>query len=192
MNNLELTTYLFNKYDRKHFVHVIFMLSFSILLLSLTYNVYAKTAPLQPIKHVKSITAPQWSLKTQSNDEISLAQLKGKPVVLHFWATWCPYCKKVQPALEALQSKYANEGIELIGISFNEDKNTKPQDVLTQRGHSFITAVNGEKVAYQYGVRGTPTTFFINRKGEVLYKTSTSSANDPKLEIAVKEIIKKE
>ncbi|AOW76405.1 alkyl hydroperoxide reductase [Colwellia sp. PAMC 20917] len=134
--------------------------------------------------------APDWTLKTQAGKSISLADYQGKPVILHFWATWCPYCKKLQPKLVELTEKYKNTGIEIVAISFSEDEGAKPQDSITQRGYQFITGVEGEKVANLYGVKGTPTTFFINRSGQVVFKSTSSNINDPKLELAVKEIIK--
>jgi cytochrome c biogenesis protein CcmG/thiol:disulfide interchange protein DsbE len=134
--------------------------------------------------------AQNWTLKTQTGKNISLADYQGKPVILHFWATWCPYCKKLQPKLVELKEKYKRSGIEIVAISFNEDEGVNPQDSITQRGYEFITAVEGEKVAKLYGVKGTPTTFFINRSGQVVFKSTSSNINDPKLELAVKEIIK--
>jgi thiol-disulfide isomerase/thioredoxin len=134
--------------------------------------------------------APNWTLTTQAGNNISLADYQGKPVILHFWATWCPYCKKLQPKLVELEEKYKNSGIEIVAISFNEDDGATPQDSITQRGYKFITAVQGDKVAQKYGVKGTPTTFFINRSGKVIFKSSSSNIADPRLELAVKEIIK--
>ena len=122
---------------------------------------------------------------------MSLAQYKNKPVILHFWATWCPYCKKLQPPLVELQKKYQAEGVDLISISFNEDEGASPQDEIKRRGYSFLTAVMGEEVAKLYGVQGTPTTFFINRKNEIIWKSSTSDKTDPRFELALQEIIKK-
>jgi len=139
--------------------------------------------------HANEIAKP-WQLKTQNGDVISLAQYKGKPVILHFWATWCPYCKKLQPSLVALQKKYQVQGVELISISFNEDEGALPQDEIKRRGYSFLTAVMGEEVAKLYGVQGTPTTFFINRKNEIIWKTSSSDKTDPRFELALKEITK--
>ncbi len=136
-------------------------------------------------------TAKPWQLKTQNGDVISLAQYKDKPVILHFWATWCPYCKKLQPSLVALQKKYQAEGVELISISFNEDEGALPQDEINSRGYSFLTAVMGEEVAKLYGVQGTPTTFFINRQNEIIWRTSNSDKTDPRFNLALKEIIKK-
>jgi cytochrome c biogenesis protein CcmG, thiol:disulfide interchange protein DsbE len=136
--------------------------------------------------------APNWTLKTQAGNSISLADYQGKPVILHFWATWCPYCKKLQPKLVELQEKYKKSGVEIVAISFNEDDGAQPQDSITQRGYKFITAVQGDKVAQQYGVKGTPTTFFINRSGNVIFKSSSSNVADPRLELAIKEIIKED
>jgi len=135
-------------------------------------------------------TAPPWQLTTQAGKTISLSDYQGKPVILHFWATWCPYCKKLQPKLVELEKKYQSTGIKIVSISFNEDDGATPQDEINKRGYDFITAVKGELVAKQYGVRGTPTTFFINRQGKAIYKSTSSNVNNPKLELAVQEIIK--
>lgn len=135
-------------------------------------------------------TAPAWQLKAQNGDNISLSDYQGKPVILHFWATWCPYCKKLQPKLVELKDKYQESGIEIVAISFNEDEGALPQDEINARGYDFITAVEGEPVANLYGVRGTPTTFFINRQGKAVYKSTSSDISNPKLELAIKEIIK--
>jgi cytochrome c biogenesis protein CcmG/thiol:disulfide interchange protein DsbE len=135
-------------------------------------------------------TAPSWQLTTQEGKLISLKDYQGQPIILHFWATWCPYCKKLQPKLVELESKYQSSGIKIVSISFNEDEGAKPQDEINNRGYDFITAVKGELVAKEYGVRGTPTTFFINRQGKAVYKSTSSNVNNPKLELAVQEIIK--
>jgi len=137
-----------------------------------------------------SSIAPPWQLTTQTGEKLSSSYYQGKPIILHFWATWCPYCKKIQPKLVELEKKYKSSGIRIVAISFNEDDGATPQDEIKKRGYSFITAVNGEIVANQYGVRGTPTTFFINRQGKAIYKSTSSDVNNPKLELAVQEIIK--
>lgn len=132
-----------------------------------------------------------WQLKTQNGETISLNQYQGKPIILHFWATWCPYCKRLQPKLVELQEKYKSSGVEIVAISFNEDDGAMPQDELNSRGYHFITAVNGDSVATLYGVRGTPTTLFINRTGKIIYNTSSSDVNNPKLDLALTMITEK-
>jgi len=157
-----------------------YLSSLFILLLWTIPNAIAKGLP----------TAPPWQLSTQSGEPISLSDYQGKPVILHFWATWCPYCKKLQPKLVELEKKYQSSGIKIVSISFNEDDGAMPQDEIIKRGYDFVTAVNGESVVKKYGVRGTPTTFFINRQGKAVYKSTSSDVNNPKLELAVQEIIK--
>lgn len=157
-----------------------YLSSLFILLLWTIPNAFAEGFP----------TAPAWELRTQAGNPISLSDYQGEPVILHFWATWCPYCKKLQPKLVELEKKYQSSGIKIVSISFNEDEDATPQDEINKRGYNFITAVKGESVVNQYGVRGTPTTFFINRQGKAVYKSTSSDVNNPKLELAVQEIIK--
>ncbi|MEP5765616.1 MAG: TlpA disulfide reductase family protein [Halieaceae bacterium] len=126
--------------------------------------------------------APAFVLADSDGMLISLSDYRGSPLVLHFWATWCPYCKKLQPGLEALQAAHADEGLVLLGISFREDRGAEPQQVLKSRGLHFKTLLEGEDVAALYGVRGTPTTFFIDRQGRVLGMSNTSDPDDPVLE----------
>lgn len=130
-----------------------------------------------------------WALSTQSGENVSWHSLQGKPLILHFWATWCPYCKKLQPGLEKLHKKYQSQELQLIGISFREDPGTYPQTVLNNRGHEFTTLVDGDHVAELFGVSGTPTTLFINADGLILGVTRTSNPEDPDLEKAVKILL---
>ncbi|MBA6224262.1 TlpA family protein disulfide reductase [Colwellia sp. MB02u-18] len=134
--------------------------------------------------------APAWQLKTQSGDTISSAQFDGQATILHFWATWCPYCKVLQPKLVELEKKYQQQGVKLVAISFNEDDGVLPQDELAARGYSFPTAVHGDEVASLYGVNGTPTTFFINKHKQVIFKYTSADTSDPRLELAVQAIVK--
>ena len=125
--------------------------------------------------------APAFTLKDATGKEVSLSDFAGKPVILHFWASWCPYCKSVQPRLESLAIEYASEDMVLLGINFREDKGVNPQQVLDSRGLHFKTLVHGEGVSRAYGVRGTPSTFFINANGEIVGMTNASKPDDPEL-----------
>ncbi len=127
-------------------------------------------------------TAPSFTLLDAQGVQVSLSDFRGKPLVLHFWATWCPYCKKLQPGLERLARAHASSGLVVLGISFREDEGAQPQAVLRERGLTFATLLAGEQVAQAYGVRGTPTTFFIDRKGAIVAMTQTSGPDDPVLQ----------
>ena len=126
-------------------------------------------------------TAPDFTLADAQGQQVSLADFKGRPLILHFWATWCPYCKKLQPGLEALAQEFEGEGLVLLGVSFREDEGIDPQAVLAERGHTFKTLVKGIEVSRIYGVRGTPTTLFIDSAGNIVGTTNTSAPDDPVL-----------
>lgn len=148
------------------------------------------TTASEAVKSPSAPTPPAWQLKTQSGEVISSKQFQGQAVILHFWATWCPYCKKLQPKLVQLEKKYKKQGVKIVAISFNEDDGALPQDELASRGYDFITATNGDEVAMRYDVKGTPTTFFINKNNQVIFKSTSSDISDPRLELATKEIAK--
>lgn len=130
---------------------------------------------------VTAIKAPDFELQDASGKTHRLADFAGKPLILHFWATWCPYCKRVQPGLEKIYQQHKKDGLEVMGISFNEEPNADPAASLLKRGITFKTLVKGVLAAINYEVRGTPTTFFINRKGNIVAATHASNPDDPKL-----------
>jgi len=158
------------------------MKPFTILICTLVVGLFSATAFARQ--------APDWTLNDAEGNPVSLSDYRGKPLILHFWATWCPYCTKLQPGLEKLYREYREDGLEVLAISFLEDEGARPQQTLKKRGHSFKTVLNGEGVASEYGVQGTPTTFFIGRDGTLVWKTSNSDPADPALEEAVLFLLK--
>ncbi len=108
--------------------------------------------------------APEVSLTTVAGETFTLSALRGKPVVLNFWATWCPPCRAELPELQAAHERYAGEVI-IAGVNQAEP----PASVIAfagQVGLSFPLPldVRGD-VSRQYAVRSLPTTFFIDRDG---------------------------
>lgn len=162
----------------------------SLFLLILLPLISSNISAHETAQPVTAPIAPAWQLKTQSGEMISSTQFQGQAIILHFWATWCPYCKRLQPKLVELEKQYQDQGVKIVAISFNEDDGALPQDEIASRGYNFITAVNGDEVAMRYGVKGTPTTFFINKDNQVVFKSTSSDISDPRLELAVKEIVK--
>jgi cytochrome c biogenesis protein CcmG/thiol:disulfide interchange protein DsbE len=133
--------------------------------------------------------APNFELTRADGQLFNLHDYAGKPVIVHFWATWCPYCKKLQPGLEKLRLKYQHTDLQMIGISFNEDDGANPGQSLLDRGVEMKTLVMGDDVAKRYGVRGTPTTVFIDRSGHIAWVTNTSNPDDPNLDKAVQLLL---
>jgi thiol-disulfide isomerase/thioredoxin len=143
-------------------------------------------------KDAEWLEAPHWQLYNEAGQLIESTDFAGKPLIIHFWATWCPYCKKLQPGLDKLYKKYQADGLQLIAISFREDEGATPQAVLEERGMSFSTVVNGGQVAKDlFAVTGTPTTIFIDRLGRIVTTTRVSDPDDPRLEKIIKGLLKK-
>lgn len=133
---------------------------------------------------------PEWQLYNEAGQLVKSSDFLGKPLVIHFWATWCPYCKKLQPGLEKLYQKYQADGLQMIAISLREDKGATPQKELDSRGITFKTLINGDDVGMNlFNVSGTPTTIFIDKAGHVIGSTSVSEPDDPRLEKTVKYIV---
>jgi cytochrome c biogenesis protein CcmG/thiol:disulfide interchange protein DsbE len=159
-----------------HKIRVLYPALFAVLLSAASGVCYAQKAP-------------DWTLKYADGESVSLSDFRGKPVLLHFWATWCPYCKRLQPGLNQLYTKYHDQGLEIIGISYREEDGAMPQAVLDERGIVFPTAVNGEDVAASYGVKGTPTNVFIDRQGNITKVIADSDPENPEFEAGVLAII---
>jgi len=113
--------------------------------------------------------APSFSVKTFDGRMVRLAELRGKPVVLDFWATWCRPCRVSMPHLDTVQKRFGSQGLVVIGLSVDEGTPTDVKRFARDLGVSFRLAMANDRVLDEYGpIRTLPTTFFINRKGEVV------------------------
>ena len=127
--------------------------------------------------------APNWVIQKADN-VIGSKFLLGKPYVIHFWATWCPYCKRVQPGIDSLAQEYENNGVKTFAISFWENENANPEREMLNRGLSLNVFKNGDDVAKAFGVQGTPTTVFVDHQGNIVSRLTTSDPNSPQLKQA--------
>lgn len=110
--------------------------------------------------------APGFTLATLDGDTFSLDELRGAPVVLNFWATWCGPCRRELPALQAAAERYDGEVL-IVGVDQGEDASTV-QAFADELGLTFPVPLDGElDVAHDYNVKGLPTTFFIDADGVI-------------------------
>jgi cytochrome c biogenesis protein CcmG/thiol:disulfide interchange protein DsbE len=114
--------------------------------------------------------APTFVLREVGTDRIvDLAQLRGKPVVLNFWATWCGPCWEEHPVLVA-NARMLQPQVQFLGVVF-QDTDDKILSFLRQRGSSYPTVVDDKgKTAIAYGVGGIPETYFIDAAGVIRAK----------------------
>jgi peroxiredoxin len=114
--------------------------------------------------------APSFSLQNLEGKAVSLEDiLKGKKaVLLNFWATWCPSCRREIPQLIALEKEYASKGLAIVGIDVGES----PEKVTAYRQNKGVTYPlimdRSSEIAGQYGVVGLPVSFLLDAKGHVV------------------------
>ncbi|NOJ82789.1 TlpA family protein disulfide reductase [Myxococcus xanthus] len=114
---------------------------------------------------MKGKPAPDFALRAlDSGEKVSLADLKGRPVVINFWASWCSPCRVEHPVLEWGARQYGSQAV-FLGVVF-QDTDDNARGFLQQYGASFPQLVDPRsRMALDYGVAGVPETYFIDPNG---------------------------
>jgi cytochrome c biogenesis protein CcmG/thiol:disulfide interchange protein DsbE len=137
--------------------------------------------------------APNFTLTALSGKEATLEEHKGRVVILDFWATWCPPCRRAIPELIKMQEQYRDEGLVILGISLDDPKNTSNSYLMAFKEKYGI---NYKILRYDIDIMrnyfGTerpaiPTAFVIDREG--IIKTKVVGFRPQALESAVKETL---
>ena len=111
--------------------------------------------------------APDFVVADLDGTPIRLAELRGRPVVLNFWASWCGPCVEEFPLLREAAAQHADEGLAIVGI-VHDDRSEAARDFMARNGATWPSAMDpGERVASAYGILGPPETYFIGRDGRI-------------------------
>ena len=115
--------------------------------------------------------APRFLSMTPEGKKMGNDDLKGKLVVLNFWATWCPPCRLEMPSMERLYQEFKGEGLEIVAINFME-REKAIKLFLKENGFSFPVLLDKKgEIARNYGVHGLPVTYLIARNGNLLARS---------------------
>lgn len=126
--------------------------------------------------------APAFDLKDPEDQPRRLEDYRGKPVILNFWATWCPPCREEMPSMQRAHKALSGDGIALVAINVGEDADTI-LSFLANHPVDFPLPMDPDaKVAESYPVKGLPTTFVIDPEGRLAYvATGGREWDDPRL-----------
>ncbi len=141
----------------------------------------ASTGEAKYVSPLMGKPAPAFTLEDLSGKKVSLADYKGKAVLVNFWATWCAPCKIETPWLVDLRNQYASQGFEILGVStegdgvgkddmaaWNKDKQMIAKSV-QQLKMPYPVLIDGDSISDQYGgLDQLPTSFFLDRNGTVV------------------------
>ncbi len=128
----------------------------------------SKSAPPTPGGATAPVAVPSLELTDLDGNTISLAALKGKVVIIDFWATWCPPCREAIPDLIDLKKQYGAQGLEVVGISLDENGSRILPRFVHDFGINYPVVIGSEEIASAFGgILGLPTTFIVDRDGKI-------------------------
>jgi peroxiredoxin len=129
----------------------------------------ADTPSAEGLPDLRGKAAPAFTLKTVDGKTVSLADYKGKAVLINFWATWCGPCKLEMPWLIDLQKKYAGQGFTVLGVSEDDDSPKTVGDFAVKMGVNYPILMSSEATSKAYGgIDYLPVSYYIGRDGKVV------------------------
>ena len=115
-------------------------------------------------------SAPDFTLQTLDGKEVTLSKLKGKVILLDFWATWCAPCRESIPHLIQLYKTYQKNGLEVIGMNMDRGDMDTVRHFIKSIDIPYPIVITPDHVERSYGVIGLPTTILIDKEGKIREK----------------------
>jgi cytochrome c biogenesis protein CcmG/thiol:disulfide interchange protein DsbE len=135
----------------------------------LAFALVAALGSVAGIASAGETLAPAFSVKSVEGKAVRFSDYRNRPVIVDFWATWCVPCRASMPHLSSMQDRYGKNGLAVIGMSVDESGPGPVKKFASGLGVRFTIAMANDEVLDAYGpIRSIPTTFFINRKGEIV------------------------
>lgn len=134
--------------------------------------------------------APDFTLLDLNGQAVSLSSLRGKPVLLNFWATWCSPCRQEMPYLQQINAEWAPKGLVLLAIDIGENS-VQVKTFLENNGLSLPTLLDSDRTVSTrlYNIKYYPTTIFIDTNGIIQRKVIGAFRNKQAIETYVSQIV---
>jgi len=111
--------------------------------------------------------APDFKLTNLEGKEVTLASLKGKVVLLDFWATWCGPCKAAMPTIQKISEDYKGKDVVVLGVNTWEQKADAAKEYIAKKKYTYGCLLKGDELAKAYGISGIPTLVILGKDGKV-------------------------
>jgi peroxiredoxin len=111
--------------------------------------------------------APDFTLRDAAGNELTLSSLKGKVVLLNFWATWCHGCQVEIPWFIEFEKKYGERGLVVVGVSLDSDGWKSVRPWLKEKKVNYPIVIGNDNLAKEYGLESMPLTVLIDREGKI-------------------------
>jgi thiol-disulfide isomerase/thioredoxin len=132
--------------------------------------------------------ASDFILQDLSGKNVKLADFKGKPVLIDFWATWCPPCRDSIPGIEKLHKSYSGKGLVVLGISLDQGGWDDVKSFIAEYGITYPVLKGTEDVAAHYQVRTIPMLVIVDKEGKI-YKRYLGFGDDEQLEKDIQSVL---
>lgn len=133
----------------------------------------------QPKQDAQAVPAPDFSIRDLAGNPLTLASFKGKVLVVNFWATWCPPCRREIPDFIAAYKDLKAEGLEILGLSVDETTGPALLEWVKKQGINYPIALATPEIVRDYEPGDfIPATIVIDRQGRVRYRQSEMMDKD--------------
>ena len=133
--------------------------------------------------------APSFQLHNLDGELVSLSDFQGEPVLINFWATWCPPCRAEMPYLQQIYEEWLERGLVLLAVNIGESSSEVAEFMQSYNLSFPVLLDTKQEISQKYNVRGIPTTFFIDKDGVIQDVKVGSFQSKEEIESSLSKII---
>lgn len=153
--------------------------------------IFALALPIGMVGAAEAAKVPDFSFPAVADGhKVDIRDYRGKVVLINYWATWCGPCIQEIPSLNSLHDEFGSQGFEVIGMSIDQGGERVVAKMIERAGIKYPIVISSRKLERQFGgVYGVPTSFLVDRSGNVLKRYTGYTSHDVFVE-DIKEAIK--